>query len=324
MYPRSPVGRSLFTMGLLLCTGAVLRAQQQSDAASPNSAAVAAQQDPQRVVISVNDEKLTAADVEKILDSLPPQSREYYSGPGRILFPQYLVQMKVLSEQARQQKLDQRPEVQKAIEVATESILADAARQQLEKSIPVPEDELQKLYESRKSEFQEVRLRRLLIRTDNSILSQTSVASRPPLSSAEARRKLAQLRQQILDGADFADIARTNSDDGASAPSGGDLGFVNFRTLIPPVMQAADSLAPGQVSDIIPTAFGMELIQVVAKRTKPLEEVRPQLEASYRQGKLAEKLQELQNQYKIDVDMKFFMAPKTAPKAFETITPPNP
>jgi parvulin-like peptidyl-prolyl isomerase len=182
---------------------------------------------------------------------------------------------------------------------------------------------VRQLYEARKAEFEEVRLRRILMRTESSVLSQTSVASRPPMSSAEARTKLAGLRQQILDGADFAELARAYSDDGASASSGGDLGFVSYRTLIPPIMQAANRLSPGEVSDVIPTAFGMELIQVVEKRARPLDEVRPQLEALLRQGKLDEKLQELQSQYKITVDTEFF-APQTTPQpSFETIAPPG-
>jgi parvulin-like peptidyl-prolyl isomerase len=274
-------------------------------------------------VITVNDERLTAADIEQLLNTLPAQSKEYYSGPGRHLFPQYVVRMKVLSQEARRQQIDRRPEVIQAIQIASESILADAARQELMEDIAAPEDMVRQLYEARKAEFEEVRLRRILMRTESSVLSQTSVASRPPMSSAEARTKLAGLRQQILDGADFAELARAYSDDGASASSGGDLGFVSYRTLIPPIMQAANRLSPGEVSDVIPTAFGMELIQVVEKRARPLDEVRPQLEALLRQGKLDEKLQELQSQYKITVDTEFF-APQTTPQpSFETIAPPG-
>jgi parvulin-like peptidyl-prolyl isomerase len=274
-------------------------------------------------VITVNDESLTATDIEQLLNTLPAQSKEYYSGPGRHLFPQYVVRMKVLSQEARRQQIDRRPEVIQAIQIASESILADAARQELMEDIAAPEDMVRQLYETRRAEFEEVRLRRILMRTESSILSQTSVASRPPMSSAEARRKLAGLRQQILDGADFAELARAYSDDGASAPSGGDLGFVSYRTLIPPIMQAANRLSPGEVSDVIPTAFGMELIQVVEKRARPLEEVRSQLEALLRQGKLDEKLQELQSQYTITVDTEFF-APQTTPQpSFETIAPPG-
>jgi parvulin-like peptidyl-prolyl isomerase len=308
----------LVAFGWLAVAVAALPAQQPS-ASTPSSAAPA---DPQqRVVISVDEEKLTAADIEQILAALPPQSREYYSGPGRHLLPQYVVRMKVLSEEARRQKLDQQPEVLQSVQFATESILADAARRQMEQKIETPDELLRQVYEERKGEFEEVHLRRILIRTEGSVLSQSSVAARPPLSSSEARQKLSELRQQFLAGADFAELARAHSDDGASASAGGDLGFVTYRNLIPPIIQAANRLAPGEVSEIIPTAFGMELIQVVEKRARPLADVRPQLEAMLRQRKLEEKLQELQGQYDITVDSEFFAPRAAAPPSVETVAP---
>jgi len=304
----------LLALGLSAGGAAVSVAQTPSGPSPAAGAASGAAADPQqRVVITVNEESLTAADIDKILQSLPPQSREYYSGEGRHLLPQFLVRLKVLLAEARKGKLDQRPEVRDTIELATESILAAAERKQIEQSISAPPDLVAQLYESRKKQFEEVRLRRLLIRTEGSILSQSSVASRPALSPADARKKLEDLRRQILDGADFAELARANSDDPASAPAGGDMGFATYQSVIPPIAQAAAALAPGKVSEIIATPYGLELIQVVEKRTKPLEEVRPELEAQLRQGKLEEKMQELQSQYKISIDQDYFNPKNAAP-----------
>ncbi|MBI2819938.1 MAG: peptidylprolyl isomerase [Acidobacteria bacterium] len=320
---RSALLHSFLAVGWLVGAASPVPAQQPPAPGAASEAPVAEPDPQQRVVVSVDEAKLTVADVENILQTLPLQSREYYSGPGRHLLPQYLVRMKVLSEEAQKQKLDQQPEIRNAIGIATESILADAARRQIAQKIAAPEDLVAQLYQARKKEFEEVRLRRILIRTEESILSQTSVANRPPLSSADARKKLEEFRRQILEGADFAELARANSDDGASAPSGGDLGFVNYLTLIPPIAQAADRLAAGDVSEVIPTAFGMELIQVVEKRIQPLEQVRSQLEATLRQGKLEEKLQELQNQHKIFVDAEYFAPQAGAPAPFGTMAAPG-
>ncbi|MBI3934908.1 MAG: peptidylprolyl isomerase [Acidobacteria bacterium] len=294
----------------------------------PGSAPTSSPADPkQHVVVSVNDVKITEADLEIILRSLPPQSRQYYSGEGRHLLPQYLVRMKVLSEEARKQQLGQQAEVRDAIAVATESILADAARRRIEQNIAAPDELVEQLYQGRKKQFEEVRLRRILIRTESSLLSQSSAASKPPMSSADARKKLEELRQQIAGGAEFAEVAKAHSDDLESAPAGGDIGFVNYQTVIPPVAQAADRLSPDQISEIIPTPYGLELYQVVEKRTKPLTEVRPQLEAIIRQGKLEEKLQEIQSQYKIIVDQDYFApqgAAAPAPFGAPTGTPSAP
>ena len=266
-----------------------------------------------RVVISVGDQKITAADLESIIQSLPPQYRGYYSGPGKHLLPQYIVQMKILSAEARKQKLDEKPEVRRMLETARESILADAGRRKIEESIPVSEQAVEQLYEKDKAQLEEVHLRRILIRTQASILTETSSPTRPPLSEADARAKLEGIRQKILAGADFAQLARENSDDTASAPTGGDLGYVDRRKLVPPVADAAFSLAPGQVSGVIPTPYGMELIKVEGKRTRPLEEVRAALTAQLRQSQFQETFQRLESQYKVVVDEKYFSSAPTKP-----------
>jgi parvulin-like peptidyl-prolyl isomerase len=225
--------------------------------------------------------------------------------------------MKVLLAEARKEKLDQSPAVRDSIQFATESILADAARRQIAQNIPAPDDLIQQMYDGKKGEYQEVHLRQLLIRTESSIMSQSSAPTRPPLSSEEARKKLEELRTQILNGADFAEVARANSDDPSSATTGGDVGFVRYQDVIPPIAQAADALAPGKVSDIIATPYGLLLIQVVEKRTRPLAEVRPELENSVRQANLEQRLQDLESQYKITEDEKYF-APKNSQAPAET------
>jgi len=135
---------------------------------------------PDQVVLSVNGEQLTVADVESILQSLPPQSRDYYQNQARHLLPQFLVRMKMLAAEARKAGLDERPDLRHAIAFAAESILADAARRQIAEGLSTPPDLVAQLYQARMKEFEEVRLRRILIRTESSLLSQSSVPDRPP------------------------------------------------------------------------------------------------------------------------------------------------
>jgi peptidyl-prolyl cis-trans isomerase C len=292
---------------LLLSIGYASLAWSQTPAAS--QAGSAATPDT-RVIISVGDQKIRAVDLHNIIQALPPQYRGYYSGPGKHLLPQYIVQMKVLSAEALKQKLDQQPEVRRMLETARESILADAERKKIEEAIPVSEQEIQQLYEKNKPNFEEAHIRHILIRTQASILSETSSPTRPPLPEANARKKLEEIRQKILAGADFAQAARENSDDTATAPSGGDLGFISRRTVVPPVADAAYSLAPGQVSAVIPTPYGMDLIKVEGKRTRSLEEVRPLLTTQLRQSQFQDALKRLESEYKVVVDDKYFSSPQ--------------
>lgn len=140
-------------------------------------------------------------------------------------------------------------------------------------------------------------------------MTQSASPTRPPLPAAEARKKLEDLRRRILAGASFAELAQAYSDDLATAGFGGDMGYVNRQKVVPPIADAAYALPPGQVSQIIPTPYGLDLIKIEDRRTKPLDEVKPILETQIRQAKVQEVLQRLQSECRVMVDTRFFAPP---------------
>ena len=85
--------------------------------------------------------------------------------------------------------------------------------------------------------------------------------------SAASRDRAAQLRQQILGGGDFAEVARRESADSISAQQGGALGRGTLAQLnfVEPFETAAAALAPGEVSEPVQTQFGWHLIKVDEK-----------------------------------------------------------
>jgi peptidyl-prolyl cis-trans isomerase SurA len=91
----------------------------------------------------------------------------------------------------------------------------------------------------------------------------------PQLNQAAALQKLAELRKRVVDGQDFAVLAKENSDDG-SASSGGDLGWANPGMFVPEFEQVMNSLAPGQLSQPLVSRFGVHLIQVMERRAAAL------------------------------------------------------
>jgi peptidyl-prolyl cis-trans isomerase SurA len=85
-------------------------------------------------------------------------------------------------------------------------------------------------------------------------------------SDDEARRRLAQLRERIVNGDDFDTLARSNSDDKASAIKGGDLGWSTPGNLVPEFEQQMDKLDLNQVSQPFKTEFGWHIVQVLGRR----------------------------------------------------------
>jgi hypothetical protein len=266
----------------------------------------------ERVVLTIGDEKITASDIEIFIQSLPPQYQAFYGGSGKRFLPQYIIAMKVLSREAIKLKIEEQPEVVRALEFARESILSAAAREHFLNSVAVSEQELRELYQTDKTLSEEDHIRHILIRTEDSPLKPRG-AGHPALPEPEARKKLQGIRERILAGADFAQMAKQYSEDTDTAASGGDMGVIQSDKVVPPIIDAAHSLNPGQVSDLIPTPSGVEIIQVEDKHTKSFEEVKPALETQLRQSKAAELMKHLMDNYHPVFDQEFFSGKPASP-----------
>ena len=82
---------------------------------------------------------------------------------------------------------------------------------------------------------------------------------RHPRSKEEAERQISELRDRIIDGESFSDLARGNSDC-SSARDGGDLGRFSHGQMARRFSDAAFALEPGELSNPVHTEFGVHLI----------------------------------------------------------------
>ena len=78
----------------------------------------------------------------------------------------------------------------------------------------------------------------------------------------EVIKKLEGIRQRILDGEDFAELAKQYSEDPVSAPDGGDIGLFPRGMMIKEFDDAAFSLKVGEISEVIETLYGLHIIRV--------------------------------------------------------------
>ena len=93
-------------------------------------------------------------------------------------------------------------------------------------------------------------------------------------SISEVKSKLEQLRERVLNGEDFAELARAHSEDKSSAAKGGDLGWINPGQTVPEFERKMNELEPNELSEPVETPFGSHLIQVLAKRMYDVSEER--------------------------------------------------
>lgn len=134
----------------------------------------------------------------------------------------------------------------------------------LAKGIEFTEQELRDYFEQHRGEFTVPRQRKLRY-----ILISLKEGEAKALAEAQ------KLRERILAGEDFAQLAKEYSQDPASAAKGGELGWIEPGMMVKSFDEVAFSLAKGEVSEPVKTPFGYQLIQV--------EDIRGESEPSFEQ-----------------------------------------
>jgi len=224
------------------------------------------------VVLTIGTEKLTQSQFEQILETLPDQQRSAGQTPeGRRRIAEQLVELEVLAQAARTQKLDQSPSMKMKLKLSGDQVLAGAMFQTLAAS-QVDDAALHAYYDAHKQDGEEVKARHILIRMQG---SQAPV--RPggkDLTDAEALAKAKEVRAKIVAGGNFAELAKAESDDTGSGEQGGDLGSFGHGAMVAEFEKAAFSQPIGEVSEPVKTAFGYHLILVDSRGPKSFDEMK--------------------------------------------------
>jgi peptidyl-prolyl cis-trans isomerase D len=125
-------------------------------------------------------------------------------------------------------------------------------------AVPVSDQEIQAYYKAHLDDFQRPATAYL------SFVALPRVTNAADTAAARARTD--SVRQEIVDGAPFADVARRESADSASAAKGGDLGEWTKGAMDPAFDSAAFSLPLNKVSPPVLSQFGFHLIEVTSRK----------------------------------------------------------
>jgi len=154
--------------------------------------------------------------------------------------------------------------------------------------IDVPEGEAKGFYDGNPQYFTQpetIRMSEIVIKVD----PKTDEANKQ-----EARKKLEDIQKRLQKGEDFAILAKDFSQS-ASAAQGGDLGFVPRGGMPKPLDDAAFSLKPGEVSNVVETDLGFHLIKVHEKKPEivvPFKDVEERIRQHLTNQKLKQKVDE--------------------------------
>jgi len=137
------------------------------------------------------------------------------------------------------------------------------------KGQPAPtEAQIKEYFKTKSKQFStpaQVHARHILIKTDSKD------------AKKEKKEKIIKLREKLVQGADFAEIAKENSDCPSGKAKGGDLGTFPRGRMVKTFEEAAFSQKVNEIGPVIETRFGFHIIQVleiIVAKTKTLEESR--------------------------------------------------
>jgi peptidyl-prolyl cis-trans isomerase D len=134
----------------------------------------------------------------------------------------------------------------------------------------VPTADIERVYNANIEQYstpEQIRASHVLLKTDGK-------------DDAAVKARAEELLKQARGGADFAELARKNSEDETTAKNGGDLDYFGRGRMVPEFDQVAFAMQPGDLSDLVKTSFGYHIIKLVDKKpgtTKTLAEVRQQI-----------------------------------------------
>jgi peptidyl-prolyl cis-trans isomerase C len=260
---------------------------------------------PDKVVVSVGDVKITAAQFDLIIDSLPEQSRASARGPARKMFADQLVRLLVLAQEGRRRKLDDGAAYRVQTMIQNANLLAGLTFAEISKETKLGDADVRNYYEAHKTDYEEAHARHILIRVQGSPIPVKP--GQKDLTDAEALAKAQEIRKKLADGGDFAALALSESDDPQSAAKGGDLGTFKKGTMVPAFEDATFKMAPGELSQPVRSQLGYHVIKLESKTGgKTFEEARPELEKKMRPEMAQKALEDLQKGDSVSLDPDFF------------------
>src|ERR1035441_7912552 len=165
-------------------------------------------------------------------------------------------------------------------------LIADQTK--MEATVNPADADLQRMYSQNVDAFrtpERVKARHILLKTQG----------KPASEEAAIKAKGESLLKQIKSGADFAKLAKANSEDPGSGANGGDLGdWITHGQMVPEFDKAIFSLKVGETSDLVKTMYGYHIVKVLAHQdagVRTFAEVKSELAAQWKKQRVNDLMQ---------------------------------
>jgi peptidyl-prolyl cis-trans isomerase C len=255
---------------------------------------------PETVVMTVDGKPYTVKEMDEISKMMPPQFRSSVKQNPEAALAQFFL-IAHLAEQARQMKLDQESPTKESIEGTVRQILAQAMVAKKTNQFTIPPDDVEAYYNSHKENFETAKISAIYL--EFAANPKPGADGKTPRTEVEAKAKVEELLKELRSGADFAALAKANSNDKASAEKGGEYATIKKGDRYPEnIKSAVFKLKEGEISDPVKQPAGFYIFKTTAKTTQPFSDVREPLFQQLKQEKFNQWIQGLQKQFTPKID----------------------
>jgi parvulin-like peptidyl-prolyl isomerase len=252
------------------------------------------------VVAQVNGKDVTAGEIKKMIAGAPPQLTQAIARDPKAGLEQVFL-LNTLNNLAQQDKVAEMSPWKEMIAFYQKNIYAQAELNYKTNSFTVPPEDTEKYYETNKSKYEQAKVHVIYI----SFAAPTG-PNRPdekkPLTEDQAKAKAEDIAKQLRSGADFATLAKANSEDKNSADKGGEFGMIRESDrLNEGLKKAVFALKPGEISDPVKQPNGFYVIRADERSFRPLDEVRAEILQQLKQERFQTWLKSVQDENKVTI-----------------------
>lgn len=270
---------------------------------------------PETVVATISGRKLTAGEMKQLIAALPPQMQQNFSLNRKEFMRQYAMILE-LRRLAEKSGLDKESPIKERLDYVRTQILMQAQIDKASSDVTILGDDTKKYYDTHQDQFTEAKIKVIYISYSSAAAAQMIATGKKVLNEAEAKAKAESLVKQLRAGADFAKLAKENSEDVTSAGKGGDFGIVKKSDALPDaVKNVIFALKPAQVSDPVKQPNGFYVFRADEMAVVPYAKVKDTIYTQLHDEAFRKWLESVQKSVEVKFDNEaFFAQPATAPR----------
>jgi parvulin-like peptidyl-prolyl isomerase len=267
---------------------------------------------PDKVVLKVGDQQFTKADIDFLIQNLPPQTQHAIATQGKKPLGDQYALIVMLSQRAHAHHLDERPDLIQKLAFQRKQMEAQIAFEELSQQAKVTPEDVQQYYTAHAADYDEVTMRQFVVRMKAAEPKADPAHPTAPtglgLAPEEAKARAAAIRKEVAAGTDIKKVIEDFKAPGDIIIEA-DPRAIRHKAMRPEMEKVAFALKDGEISEPVEVPGALVFFQVTKHGHAELKDVSPEIEKSLQKPKIDAALDAVKKNATLWMDEQYFAAP---------------